>query len=251
MSFNIWEGIYKNFAECPKTNEPCWGQHWIMRQVERINKLKAQFKESGDAAAGQQASLLPIVAAMTAENLKKEKLKILDFGGGLGATYLIMASGCVRNTDFDFYIVEGKELCKKGTEIFAGDQKISFRDELPKDIQHFDIVHCCSALQYIENWQGLIKNLAEYKPQFILLADLPAGNIPTYATVQNYYGAKIPYWFFNINDIISTVSAAGFSLVFKSVCMDERLGKRQPLPQDNFPPEYRLGDSCNLLFGRK
>ncbi len=250
MSFNIWEGIYKNFSECPKDGDGFSTSRWVEQQVERINKLKAEIAASPESAVGYQTSLLPVVAAATAKSLKKDKLRILDFGGGLGNTYLLMVCGCVRNIEFEFFVVEAKEVCEKGREFFKNDKNIHFYDRLPKDIENFDIVHLCSSIQYIEDWKGLIKELAKYKPECILLADVPAGNIPTYATVQNYYESKIPYWFFNINDIINAMSEAGFSLTFKSICVDERLGKRQPLPQDNFPPEYRVGDSCNLLFYR-
>jgi len=108
----------------------------------------------------------------------------------------------------------------------------------------------CSSLQYVEDWKGLIGDLARYGAEYLLLVDLPAGDIPTYATVQNYYESKIPYWFFNVKDVIDSVTGAGFKLLFKSTYIGERLGKEQPLPQKNFPEEYRAGDSCNLLFGK-
>jgi len=249
MSFNIWEGIYKNFAECPKQGDGFSGERWVTQQAERINKLKAEIQKSPESAVGYQTSLLPVIVAM-AGNLKKDKLKILDFGGGLGNTYLLMSSGCVQQTEFEFCIVESQEICRKAKELFKNDKNIHFYDKLPKDIKKFDIIHLGSSIQYIEDWKGLLAEFSKYNSGYILLADVPAGNIPTYATVQNYYEAKIPYWFFNINDIINAMSAVGYGLVFKSIFIDQRLGKCQPLPQDNFPPEYRVGDSCNLLFCR-
>jgi putative methyltransferase (TIGR04325 family) len=248
MSFNIWEGIYKNFAECPVEGGGFSSERWVAQQTERINKLAAQIKDSPESAVSYQTSLLPVVTAMAGKNTKK--IKILDFGGGLGNTYLLMTCGCVKQTEFEFYIVESQEVCRKGRDFLKNDNKIRFYSELPKDVKDFDIIHLGSSIQYIEDWKGLLGEFAKYNPEYILLADVPAGDIPTYATVQNYYESKIPYWFFNINDIINAMSAAGFALTFKSVCIDERLGKRQPLPQDNFPAEYRVGDSCNLLFYR-
>jgi putative methyltransferase (TIGR04325 family) len=187
---------------------------------------------------------------MAAKSLTKNKLRFLDFGGGLGNTYLLMCSGCISQNDFEFYIVESEEICNKGRDIFKDYKKIHFRNELPKDVISFDIIHLGSSIQYVEDWKELLTAFAKYNPEYILLADVPAGNIPTYATIQNYYESKIPYWFFNINDIIKAMSSFSYTLSFKSICKDIRLGKDQPLPQDNFPKEYRVGDTCNLLFSR-
>jgi putative methyltransferase (TIGR04325 family) len=106
-------------------------------------------------------------------------------------------------------------------------------------------------MQYVEDWKGILQKFAEYNPSYILLADLPAGKIPTYATVQNHYEAKIPYWFFNVDEVIETMSIEDYKLILKTKCIDKRLGIEQSLLQDNFPKEYRVGDTCNLLFVRK
>jgi hypothetical protein len=47
------------------------------------------------------------------------------------------------------------------------------------------------------------------------------------------------------------MNAINYTLLFQSVFIDERLGMEQPIPQDNFPKEYRVGDTCNLLFIRE
>jgi len=73
---------------------------------------------------------------------------------------------------------------------------------------------------------------------YILLADVPAGKMPTYATVQNYYGSKIPHWFFNLNEMINAMAAIKYKLLFKSAYIGKRLGIEQPMPQDNFPELY-------------
>jgi len=251
IDFNIWEGIYKDFSECPKCGEGFSTERWVAQETERINKLKAAIKESPLSAVGYRTSLLPLLIALMAENSKENKVNVLDFGGGLGSTYLLVNSGCIKQGDMSFCIVESEEICRRGREVFKDDDKICFSNCLPKDVRSFDIIHLGSSIQYIEDWRGLMKEFAIYKPGYILLADVPAGKIPTYASVQNYYGSKIPYWFFNTNDIIDTMASAGYTLMFESVCIDKRLGKEQPLPQDNFPQEYRVGDACNLLFVRE
>ena len=109
----------------------------------------------------------------------------------------------------------------------------------------------CSALQYVENWRALIGKLADCQPEYFMFDALSAGDIPTYATAQNYYESKIPYWFFNIDDMITAMSSVNFKLLFRSARISTVLGQEQELPQSNFPEEYRLGNPCNLLFCRK
>ncbi len=251
MSFNIWEGIYKNFAECPRDGGGFSSERWVEQQAERVNKLKAEIEASPESAVGYQTSLLPMVTAMAAASLKKDKLRILDFGGGLGNTYLLMNSGCVKQTGLEFYVVESQEVCRKGREIFRNDNKICFYSELPKDVKDFDIIHLGSSIQYIEDWKELPGEFAKYNAEYVLLADVPAGDIPTYATLQNYYGSKIPHWFFNIDEFVSAFDSVNYDLLFKSAFIGPRLGIIQPMPQDNFPKEYRLGETCNLLFIRR
>lgn len=250
MAFNIWEGIYTSFDQCPKCGDGFSGERWSIQQLDRIKKLQNEISISGENVVGYETSLLPLVVGL-AGNETENKIKILDFGGGLGNTYLLMNSGCIRNIEFEFYIVESQEVCERGREFFKGDCQIHFFSSLPKEIKSFEIIHLGSSIQYIEDWKGLLTGFTKYNPKYILLADVPAGNIPTYATVQNYYESKIPYWFFNMNEIIDCMDSAGYGLLFKSVCIEKRSGKYQPLPQDNFPADYRAGESRNLLFVRK
>ena len=87
-----------------------------------------------------------------------------------------------------------------------------------------------------------------YEPRLLILSGLTAGDIETFVTYQNYYGSKVPAWFWNVNEIISAVENLSYSLIYKSVLAFSYLGKIQPLPMENFPPKYRLERECNLMF---
>ena len=126
---------------------------------------------------------------------------------------------------------------------------IQFHTELPK-LDRIDIVHAGSSLQYIEDWKVMLRKLSNYAPDYMLLEDLYAGDIPTYSTAQYYYGSLIPCWFFNINEIIEQMKSLEYKLQFKSTFVAKILGIEQESPQKNFPKKYRLGHACNLLFVR-
>ena len=69
------------------------------------------------------------------------------------------------------------------------------------------------------------------------------GEHPTFATVQvNMSGRHMAYWIFQIYEIISLFEKNGYSLIYKSP-------NYQPFHHfNNFPVEYRVKNSCNLLF---
>lgn len=174
----------------------------------------------------------------------------MDFGGGLGSTYISVTAVCASRQLVDYHIVESKRICQAGESCFRGDNNIHFYDHLPGEIKNVDIICLSSSIQYVEDWKALLKEIIKYEPLYILLADLPAGDIPTYATVQNYYESKIPCWFFNVDEVIDAMVSMNLNLLFKSSYNGTYLGKEQPMPQDNFPTEYQVGKSCNLLFNR-
>ncbi len=253
MIKNIWEGIYNSFDECPKCGQGFESDRWVCQETDKMNKLLEAIKDNKTipSVVNYQMSLLAVLTALVSANSSEGKVSILDFGGGAGSEYVSVTTGCVGEVVVDYHIVDSKNICQAGKKCFKDDRQIHFYDHLPGEIQSVDIVHLCSSLQYIEDWKGLLQDLARYNPQYVLLVDVPAGDIPTYATVQNYYESKISYWFFNVNDIISTMSLIHFKLLFRYSYAGSYLGKEQPMPQDNFPAEYRVGDSCNLLFNRK
>lgn len=249
MNFNIWEGIYDSFKECPRCGEGFEGETWANRALERTKRLLEAAKEDKTipSVVAYRESLLPFLVALVSE---EKKVSILDFGGGLGFTYIPVIYGCLDVRPIDYHIVDTKRICELGRQVFEDDERIHFHESLPQEPQRVDIVHLGSSLQYIEDWRGLINALAGYKPHYILFTDLIAGDIPAYVTAQNYYESKIPYRFFNINDIINTISSVNFRLLFKSSYIGRYLDGEQEAPQDNFPKEYRLGHSCILLFAK-
>lgn len=245
----IWDGIYSNFKDAPCSGEGYSNDQWATQSLDKVTKMLTVAKNSRTSSSlvAYRASLLPFLTALVGE--KQDCVKILDFGGGLGVTFLSTVSGLVEKT-LDFYIVENKRICELGNRIFKNDDRIHFYTSLPDHIE-VDIVHLGSSLHYVDEWRDLLGKLARFCPLYFLLTDLTAGEISTYVTVQNFYGSKIPCWFFNINDVIDQMNFLGFKLLFKSTFRGTYLGKEQDIPQDNFPEELRLGNTCSVLFGRE
>lgn len=246
----IWEGIYDSFEKVPLSGDGHDGSTWTAKSVEKMHNLQslAQLKGSIPKVPEYNSTLLPLLAALVLK--ERGKATILDFGGGLGFTYLAVAAAIPASGKLDYHIVETQNICTAGEKAFARDPCIHFHSSLPTSIEAADIVHLGSSLQYIDDWRGLLKNLAGYSSLYFIFTDLTAGDIPSYVTAQNYYGAKIPARFFNIDEIYDAMGKNGYQQIFRSTFKGTYFGVVQKLPQDNLPERFRLGDTCSLVFGR-
>lgn len=248
---HIWEGVYKSFKEVPTCGRGFYGETWKNNSRRKIETLleEAEARKFIPSVVAHSGSLLPMLTAIVSETT--ERVRVLDFGGGLGFTYVPVVSGLATQDALDYFIVDNEAVCEVGNQVFGQDSRINFRASLSNDLDTFDIVHLGSSLQYIEDWRALIKQLGRYRPRYFLFSDLLAGDIPTYVTAQNYYESKIACWFFNVQEIIDAMGAIDFKLLFKSTYVNTYFGEKHQCPQDNFPPELRLGYPCCLLFSAK
>src|SRR3989338_1137391 len=249
MAITIWEGIYKDFQENLSVGKGFDGDTWINKLSKKLSKIldDSKKKKAIPEIVAYNDSLLPFLAAIIVQ--RSGNVSILDIGGGLGIAYLQVNSALARAEDVDYHIVEKKKVCETGRKIFQNDKRIHFHTSSPRNLET-DIVHMGGVLCYIKDWKAYLYKLLNYKPEYFLFTNLNAGEIPAYATFQNYYGSKIPCWFFNIDDVTDTMKAMGFKLSFKSTYAGTYLGKEQDIPQDNFPEKYRLKNSCSILFAR-
>ena len=243
----IWEGIYKNFNEAgdemSKPDDNIWDDSiWIEKQTaqqrEALNKLK------GDTAISELAKssdyTLPVLLATMKQN--EHCPKVLDFGGGLASSYLPLCSMLPGNFHFKFVVVENGLIVKNGNKLFKDDKRIKFVNHLPSD-KSFDIIHLGSSMHYVNDWLGLVSSFAKMKPKFLVFADLPAGDIETFVTNQNFNGTKIPVRFWNINEFVSEVENCGFKLLVKS-----RFHSNYIQEMKSFPVQYRLNYFSQLIF---
>ena len=121
---------------------------------------------------------------------------------------------------------------------------------MPEKITSVDIAHAGSSLHYVDDWEGLLGKLCDYAPRYLLLADLLAGDQERFVTTQIYYESKVPVWFFNLNEIIQTLSALNYQLIYKSYLIRSYKGVSGELPMNNFPLDKQLKYPCQLLFKR-
>lgn len=241
---NIWEGVYSSFDAVPRTGDGFAGNAWDAAMLARARLAVHPPQDQQPPEPGYAASLLPVVAALTDSG--GEPLRIVDFGGGPGMTFAAVRKS-ISAPSFEYHVVEMPNVCELGARTFADDPRIRFQSTLP-ELPSADIVHFGSSIQYVDDWKDLLRRVAAYRPQALLFTELMAGDVPTYATGQNYYGSIIPMWFFNFEEFRRRLADLGFRLALRASYPGTYLGKRQPCPQDNFSPEYRIGYASHALF---
>ncbi len=163
----------------------------------------------------------------------------------MGASY-VNARRCLESdVKLDYWVVDNEASCHAGSAMAAGDAFLHFDSRVPTELEKIDLLLLSAMLQFVEDYQGLLKMLAAHTPEYWMLCFLPAGEeIPTFASAQNNVpGSTIPVWFFSLSEIRVMLERLGYTLVFKAP-YDRRFN------MDNFPVTHRLHYQCNLLFRR-
>jgi putative methyltransferase (TIGR04325 family) len=241
----VWEGIYAHYRDVPTSGHGFNGDVWINKTYAYTQSVLASAKKYGTIPTGVAGEhmLLPLLAAAVCREAGG-KVRILDFGGGMGIAYVHLLSSLVNCGSIDYHIVESEGVCERGARLFEHDERIHFSAQLPVGLADLDILYMSSALQYVEDYPSLLKALSAFQARYFLFAKLSAGDFPTYATAQkNVPGTTLAYWFINAQEIIEIMAAGGYSLIYKSAL-------EQQYDQSNFPEKYRMGQTCNLLFSR-
>ena len=251
QDFNVWEGIYDSWEEAPGDDDVFDDNVWLDKVNRRAKDTLAEYRRPAILSPVTRVRdyILPVAASMVCSSSKGD-LKVLDFGGGMAASYFPLISSLPNSSNIEFHIIEGKEICIKSKGILGDFKKLYFHEKLPKISHSFDIVHAGSSIQYVHDWKSLLANFIDYCPQLLILEDLMAGDVETFITLQNYYGKKIRSWFLNINEIIQAVEQLNYKLIYKTQFTHDILGKVGPLPMENFSPPYRLDYGSHLMFER-
>jgi putative methyltransferase (TIGR04325 family) len=250
-NFNVWDGVYRSFAEAPAVGPGFDGAVAHERGVAAAYDIRASLDAGKplDYSLRQRNALLPVVVA--AVLTQQDKARVLDFGGGLGSGYLVLLKTVPQtHASVEYNVVEVEGICRAGAQLFAGGKGPVFLPALPDGID-YDLVHTASAMQYIEDWRTVVARLAGYGAPFMVFADAFVGPFASFVTLQNYYGSRIRHWFLNADEFIDEVCRHGYELAARLDCDARILGTYGPLPMQNFPPKLQLPHSSNLLFRSK
>ena len=239
---NTFEGVYQSFSDIDNLTSYNNESSHITTFKEIVSKLENH--SSGNILVSDDRSQITNLLSLLIASLDKDKITLLDYGGGAGSTYV----DCIDSIDMskvDYCIYDLQETIEIGRKAFlqcnAGFSPL-FINSLDK-IDNVNIVYLGSVLQYIQYYKKLILSLMEKSPTFFFITDNFMGGHPTYATAQvNMPGRKMAYWIFQLNEILEIFNENGYQLIYSSV-------NHQPFHNfDNFPEKYQVRNSSNLLF---
>lgn len=246
---HFWEGVYDDFGSAKGEHDVWSGDVWLGKIVQRARMALEQSQGGAPPPVSTTTDYaLPFVAA--AISRRDQPLRILDFGGGLASSYVPLRAMLAVSRAIEYVIVENETICREGARLFAGHQDLEFRSDLPKIPERFDIAHFGSSLHYVDDWKGVLAAVRDLGPNYLLFADLPAGDIPTFVTVQKYHGRRVPVRFWNFDEFVTEVSALGYNLVLKARYQANAMSLNGPLPTDNFDVMHRLSYCTQCIFRR-
>jgi len=242
----IWEGVYSHYRDVKESGPGFSGDYWI----NAIERQTSQAWEALRSEHGRIPASIPSYHAFFAQVVAllhqwHQRLRVLDFGGGMGASYVNMRRCVGQDLILDYWVVDNERSCQAAAKLAAADTSVHFSSTVPPDLGKIDLLLLSGVLQFVEDYPGLLEMLASHKPEFLMFGFLPSGEeIPTFASAQrNVPGSTIPVWFFNLSEVCGLMKKLGYSLAFKAP-YDRRFN------MDNFPETHRLHYQCNLLFQR-
>ncbi|PJI41912.1 methyltransferase, TIGR04325 family [Ferrovibrio sp.] len=246
MVMSVWNGVFETFAAARGDSTVFHGDIWVQKLLDRAERDVAGLQGGAlpDTAAMRDYPTLPIAALL---GMKRKPINILDYGGGMGTGYFQLKAALPEFSG-SYHVVEMAAVCEVARKRLAGFGNLHFYEEMPSALPALDIAQIASALHYVEDWRALLKQIASLRAGIFILADLLAGDIPTFVTTQNFYGARIPVWLWNVKDICKEMQQCGYKPILMTKHLTSVRGKDGPLPMSDLPESHRLDHSCNIVF---
>jgi len=240
---SIWSGVYRHIRDVPVAGEGWAGSAWLSATLALTQTALAEVRRTGTIPAGMPSHHAPLAQLAAVVHRLTGRVRVLDVGGGMGVSYAYLWSGMGQSDLVEYHVVDSAAACEAGRRLFADDDRIRFHEDLPP-LSELDIVYLGAMIQYVEDYESFLERVAAYRPAYLLLTFVPAGDIPTFASQQrNMKASRVACWFLNAGELISVVERQGYALIYRGI-MD------RPFDMSNFPEQYRLTKMPHFLFAR-
>jgi putative methyltransferase (TIGR04325 family) len=172
----------------------------------------------------------------------KDRLKMLDWGGGIGHYYLL-TKALIPGLEIDYSCKDVPILAEYGQELFPEAHFISNFSYLE---QRFDFILASASIHYAEDWQSILSGFACCTEGHILLTRLPVTlSNSSYVFVQRpyQYGYETEYlgWAISRMSLLNYADQLGLRLLREFVT-----GECPSIKDAPSPCEYRAYlFSCN------
>ena len=186
-------------------------------------------------------TIMSFAYCLTLASRNKDRISILDWGGGIGHYYLL-SQALLSDIVIDYSCKDVPVLCEYGAELFP--QQNFYTDEHCFE-RTYDFVFASTSMHYTEDWKTLFKCLAGVAESYLYIANMPSvQQVPSFVFVQRpyQYGYDTEYlaWCLNQTEFLHVAEEAEFKLIRKFV-----YGHK---PVINGAPEQNV--YCGYLFKR-
>ncbi len=152
------------------------------------------------------------VLALAARN--RQSVSLLDWGGGIGHYYLI-SQALFPDLAVDYHCKDARALAEYGAEVLP--EGHFYHDESCL-AGSYDLVMASTSLHYTENWQPLVRALAQSARSYLYVTGLPTVRAAaSFVFVQRpyAYGYNTEYlgWCLNRDEFLSCAALADVTLV--------------------------------------
>jgi putative methyltransferase (TIGR04325 family) len=147
----------------------------------------------------------------------KTNLSILDWGGGLGHYYQI-AKAVMPDVSFEFHCKEVPLMAEVGRLLNPEVHWYSDESYLERS---YDLVMVNGSLQYMEDWNGTLRQLSQVVKEHFFLTRLPVvEHVPSFVAIQREYDIEMLHQQFNKDEVLEFVESLGLRRVREVVVGD-------------------------------
>jgi putative methyltransferase (TIGR04325 family) len=160
-----------------------------------------------------QQHVLAFAYALARAAAGKERLSLLDWGGGPGH-YAVLARALYPALELDYHSRDLPALVALGREVLPA---AGFHDGDGCLEGRYDLVMASSSLHYSEDWRSLLGALARAASPYLYVTRVPiALHAPSFVVLQRAhgYGYETEYlgWVLNRDELVEAARAAGLTL---------------------------------------
>ncbi len=189
------------------------------------------------ATVGDQNLILQFGYALALASRGRERVRVLDWGGGVGFLSLI-AGELLPGVVLDFHVKELPAICAAGRELMP--HVVFWADERCLD-ERFDLVIASSSFQYVEGWRALLSGFARSVESggCLLLQQVPTAlGVGSFIVRQYAYGGSFTSWVFGREELLDAARSARLALLREF--LDESHGTIGGAPADWVSRGYLL-----------
>jgi putative methyltransferase (TIGR04325 family) len=145
---------------------------------------------------------------------KKDKLSILDWGGGVGHYYLY-SKALLPEVDIEYDCYDVPRLCQLGRKL----QPETHLHDDERDFvgKQYDVVISSSSLHYLENWRAQVHKLADATREFLYVSRLQSViHAPSFVALHRVFRDGYPEflcWCINRQEFLACAEECGLELV--------------------------------------